>query len=847
MNHYHNNHNVFAVIILTYVALFSLFSSSSSNSFTCHAAAASPTKMLNFTATQNKSFTWSPLASISWNAYLVNKVIQRVVENISFSGMYMRVQPSQCAMVSFNGIDRSSPSFLNTSRLALFSPAAEVNTLDVKLLPNVLDVPDATLEDVFNAISITFDSQCKQRSWNVTWHAEYYGQSYCPSRKTYMYLSKAKGTFDDFAIPCKAGQCGRPGLVTYTQYEGGCLYESLSSYRSVLSVYGQGQDDLACVTQVAASSEHYWVCGRGDGNGTWLWQCGPDAGTVINTFYWASGEPKVLDGCIAVRSTLWYSVSCNSSFQALCEQQIRKFAYEGNISIEAVYDETTVAPTPNATSEPIIITEKPVPRVGRIISSPSKVQPVQSSSIKEQFTKDPVTAVTMIVSGGSPDSGTTQLLLASLNCEVGGVLRLTFTLHPTQLELGSNPNFSSAIGVVVGNIALVFAVCVIQLGLAVIAQMRQASSSADGEEYQKLPFIQLCGVVRCPLFTLYAEMYFRQSIMFGLFVLVFHAQDDILICLFAIVVFCVYVVVIGYCVLLRIVFRGPAVYVEDTKSEKPIGSTWIATITKLWFYKNGAYTFPPNDPTYRRRYGSLIDTFVGTKRWFCFVEFLIVVLVGIVSIWEITNDAICVTKVGLLLLLCLVRMGCVIRFRPFRTGQKHIMYLFCEGFKSFGLFCGVVGFLIGGTSGNRKGEMLLECGKVFVLMSSVIRGIGLLLKLRQDSQAAAEEQQQDAEKDDDEKHELQDISTVNVGSKESNASSAAALPDWEVPLNNVGLGKGVGSVDGTFTSGVSVKAEQQQQHSGSGKVQRSSTVVNQKNKNGIHGSSSGAKSNAPID
>eukprot|EP00759_Apiculatamorpha_spiralis_P000758 PhF_6_TR10349/c0_g1_i5/m.15975 len=255
MNHYHNNHNVFAVII-TYVALFSLFSSSSNNSFTCHAAAASP-KMLYFTA-QNKSFTWSPLANISWNAYLVNKVIQRVVENISFSGMYVRAQPSECAMVSFNGIDRSSPSFLNTSRLALFSPAAEVNTLDVKLLPNVLDVPDATLDDVFNSISITFDGQCKQRSWNVTWHAEYYGQSYCPSRKTYMYLSKVKGAFDDFAIPCKAGQCGRPGLVPYTQYEGGCLYESLSSYRSVLS--GR-EDDLACVTQVAASSsEHYWVC-----------------------------------------------------------------------------------------------------------------------------------------------------------------------------------------------------------------------------------------------------------------------------------------------------------------------------------------------------------------------------------------------------------------------------------------------------------------------------------------------------------------------------------------------------------------------------------------------------------
>eukprot|EP00759_Apiculatamorpha_spiralis_P010437 PhF_6_TR17115/c1_g1_i1/m.26394 len=46
-----------------------------------------------------------------------------------------------------------------------------------------------------------------------------------------------------------------------------------------------------------------WLCGRGLGNGTWIWECGPEEGKPFTFTKWAPGEPTLLDGCLYVNST----------------------------------------------------------------------------------------------------------------------------------------------------------------------------------------------------------------------------------------------------------------------------------------------------------------------------------------------------------------------------------------------------------------------------------------------------------------------------------------------------------------------------------------------------------------
>eukprot|EP00759_Apiculatamorpha_spiralis_P036120 PhF_6_TR36479/c0_g1_i3/m.53578 len=64
-----------------------------------------------------------------------------------------------------------------------------------------------------------------------------------------------------------------------------------------------------------------WLCGRGAGNGTWYWDCGPMQGMAFNYTNWAPGEPSIPDGCLFMcqqcginknSNGLWYSLDCTS-------------------------------------------------------------------------------------------------------------------------------------------------------------------------------------------------------------------------------------------------------------------------------------------------------------------------------------------------------------------------------------------------------------------------------------------------------------------------------------------------------------------------------------------------------
>eukprot|EP00759_Apiculatamorpha_spiralis_P026196 PhF_6_TR29295/c1_g1_i2/m.42947 len=62
-----------------------------------------------------------------------------------------------------------------------------------------------------------------------------------------------------------------------------------------------------------------WLCGRGAGNGTWYWECGPWSGQPFRYTNWAKGEPSILDGCLYVCGSrcgsngVWYSHKCSGT------------------------------------------------------------------------------------------------------------------------------------------------------------------------------------------------------------------------------------------------------------------------------------------------------------------------------------------------------------------------------------------------------------------------------------------------------------------------------------------------------------------------------------------------------
>eukprot|EP00759_Apiculatamorpha_spiralis_P026324 PhF_6_TR29342/c1_g3_i1/m.43091 len=65
-----------------------------------------------------------------------------------------------------------------------------------------------------------------------------------------------------------------------------------------------------------------WLCGRGLGNGTWIWECGPDVGKPFNFTNWAPGEPIISDGCLAIGDDVvppggWVSKPCAEQMKGI--------------------------------------------------------------------------------------------------------------------------------------------------------------------------------------------------------------------------------------------------------------------------------------------------------------------------------------------------------------------------------------------------------------------------------------------------------------------------------------------------------------------------------------------------
>eukprot|EP00759_Apiculatamorpha_spiralis_P036121 PhF_6_TR36479/c0_g1_i4/m.53579 len=67
-----------------------------------------------------------------------------------------------------------------------------------------------------------------------------------------------------------------------------------------------------------------WLCGRGAGNGTWYWDCGPMQGMAFNYTNWAPGEPSIPDGCLFTCGSdcsllygRWYSYPCTHAHRVL--------------------------------------------------------------------------------------------------------------------------------------------------------------------------------------------------------------------------------------------------------------------------------------------------------------------------------------------------------------------------------------------------------------------------------------------------------------------------------------------------------------------------------------------------
>eukprot|EP00759_Apiculatamorpha_spiralis_P005366 PhF_6_TR13235/c4_g2_i3/m.20964 len=152
---------------------------------------------------------------------------------------------------------------------------------------------------LFIQINDTMEPRCKDVvGFNVSWSIEYINSVFS---KQYGYYVE---TSDED--------------MTYTQY----LMDTQTKTKFVMGPFTfPAHNDIFDGISYPCSSQtlpYGWLCGRGLGNGTWIWECGPEEGKPFTGNNWAPGEPKLLDGCLYVEGRVcpgvgeWFSKPCDS-------------------------------------------------------------------------------------------------------------------------------------------------------------------------------------------------------------------------------------------------------------------------------------------------------------------------------------------------------------------------------------------------------------------------------------------------------------------------------------------------------------------------------------------------------
>eukprot|EP00759_Apiculatamorpha_spiralis_P001733 PhF_6_TR10593/c0_g1_i5/m.16987 len=132
-----------------------------------------------------------------------------------------------------------------------------------------------------------------------------------------------------------------------------------------------------------------WMCGRGLGNGSFLYDCGDnyffyDANTGVNTTYvnWAPGEPRNLDGCVYLElDGTWTTKDCSLEMG----HTTRTISNEASKKLYGVITIPKVMPTPLPPTAP------PTPTPPVITLTPNSPSPTPNTSTTPLQTKPPPT------------------------------------------------------------------------------------------------------------------------------------------------------------------------------------------------------------------------------------------------------------------------------------------------------------------------------------------------------------------------------------------------------------------------------------------------------------------------
>eukprot|EP00759_Apiculatamorpha_spiralis_P047107 PhF_6_TR42993/c0_g1_i3/m.65597 len=142
--------------------------------------------------------------------------------------------------------------------------------------------------------------------YEIRWNLEKTMSAFSWRNGWYVGLMDGDDTWDSFLARDEANNMGA------TTFHYSTFASNLSS-QDLEEIYGSEwytrQDD---------TWPYGWVCGRGLGNGTWIWECGDVKGQEITSFFrWGQNEPSRLDGCLYVYNDRWYAENCSFVYRAM--------------------------------------------------------------------------------------------------------------------------------------------------------------------------------------------------------------------------------------------------------------------------------------------------------------------------------------------------------------------------------------------------------------------------------------------------------------------------------------------------------------------------------------------------
>eukprot|EP00759_Apiculatamorpha_spiralis_P003841 PhF_6_TR11760/c0_g1_i2/m.19268 len=179
------------------------------------------------------------------------------------------------------------------------------------------NIPDHFFDWVMNVsvfVNVEHEECFNITGYNISWNAEYRRSQF--SYLTGMYLTQSN---------------------TSTPYGGAAYYNTpvTSETYAWMGSYAEMMEYISPANYAEKDFFDYfitsgWLCARGLGNGTWVWECGPMAGKALDFGVWAPGEPSVSDGCLLLcqhclpnGSSAWYSRTCEENHTSVLFRQLR--------------------------------------------------------------------------------------------------------------------------------------------------------------------------------------------------------------------------------------------------------------------------------------------------------------------------------------------------------------------------------------------------------------------------------------------------------------------------------------------------------------------------------------------